>query len=103
MSQQQLLALILVVALATYLLRVIPLVLLRKPLREPHVVAFIEYLPYAILTAMVLPGIFTSTGDVRTSIAGFIAALLFALLGFSLPVVALISTAAAYGCGLILG
>lgn len=102
MSQQKLLAVILIVALATYLLRVIPLVLLRKPLREPHVVAFIEYLPYAILTAMVLPGILTATGDVRTSIAGFLAALLFALLGFSLPIVALVSTAAAYITGLLL-
>lgn len=102
MSQQKLLAVILIVALATYLLRVIPLVLLRKPLREPHVVAFIEYLPYAILTAMVLPGIITATGDARTSIAGFLAALLFALLGFSLPVVALVSTATAYIIGLLL-
>ena len=96
MSQRALLALILAVALATYLLRVVPLALLRRPIREPHVVAFIEYLPYAILTAMVLPGIFSATGDALSSWAGFAVALAFGLCGRSLPVVALAATAAAY-------
>ena len=90
------LAIILVVAAATYLLRIVPLALLRRPLREPHLVAFIEYLPYTILTAMVLPGIFGSTGDARSSAVGAVAALALALLRRPLPVVAFGAAAAAY-------
>ena len=90
------LAIILVVAAATYLLRIVPLALLRRPLREPHLVAFIEYLPYTILTAMVLPGIFGSTGDARSSAIGAAAALALALLRRPLPVVAVGAAAAAY-------
>lgn len=90
------LAIILVVAAATYLLRIVPLALLRRPLREPHLVAFIEYLPYTILTAMVLPGIFGSTGDARSSAIGAAAALALALLRRPLPVVAFGAAAAAY-------
>lgn len=88
--------LILLVAAATYLLRIVPLALLRRPLREPHLVAFIEYLPYTILTAMVLPGIFGSTGDARSSAIGAAAALALALLRRPLPVVAFGAAAAAY-------
>ena len=87
---------ILVVAAATYLLRIVPLALLRRPLREPHLVAFIEYLPYTILTAMVLPGIFGSTDDARSSAVGAAAALALALLRRPLPVVAFGAAAAAY-------
>ena len=91
---------ILVVAAATYALRVVPLALLRRPLREPHLVAFIGYLPYTILAAMVLPGIFGATGDGRTSAIGALVALTLALLGRSLPVVAFGAAAAAYIAGI---
>ena len=100
MTQRSLLGLILLVAAATYLLRVLPLALLRKPLRSPRAVAFIAYLPYAILTAMVLPGIFSSTGDRLSSWTGFAVAMGCSLLGCTLPVVALAATAAAYVCAL---
>ena len=89
-------AIILLVAAATYLLRIVPLALLRRPLREPHLVAFIEYLPYTILTAMVLPGIFGSTGDALSSAIGAAAALVLALFRRPLPVVAFGAAAAAY-------
>lgn len=96
MSRETLLFVILVVAVASYLLRVLPLALLRKPIREPHVVAFIEYLPYAILTAMVLPDIFSATGETISSTVGFVFALVLALLGQSLPVVAAVAAIAAW-------
>ena len=92
---------ILLVAVATYLLRIVPLALLRRPLREPHLVAFIEYLPYTILTAMVLPGIFDSTGDARSSAIGAAAALALALLRRPLPVVAFGAAAAAYAAAFL--
>jgi len=95
MTHRELLALVLGVALATYALRVVPLALLRRPLREPHLVAFIGYLPYAILAAMVVPGVLGSTGDLASALVGTAVALLLALLGRSLPVVAAAAAAAA--------
>ena len=95
MTHESLLLLILAVGLASYVLRAAPLALLRRPLRNPHLVAFIERLPYAILAAMVVPDVFSSTGDATSSALGFAAALALALLGRSLPVVAAAAAAVA--------
>ncbi|MBQ9727436.1 MAG: AzlD domain-containing protein [Kiritimatiellae bacterium] len=98
MTQRALLALVLGVALANYALRVLPLALLRRPLRNPRLVAFVERLPYAILAAMVVPDVFSAetAGDARASAAGFAVALALSLLGRSLPFVAAAATAAAF-------
>ncbi len=98
MTDGTLLGLVLGVALASYALRLLPLALLRRPLRDPRLVAFIERLPYAILAAMVVPDVFAAetTGDARASAAGFAAALALSLFGRSLPVVAAAATAAAF-------
>ena len=95
MTHARLLALVLAVAAASYALRALPLALLRRPLRNPRLVAFIERLPYAILAAMVVPDVFSSTGDATSSALGFAAALALALLGRSLPVVAAAAAAVA--------
>ena len=98
MTHARLLALVLAVAAASYALRALPLALLRRPLRNPRLVAFIERLPYAILAAMVVPDVFaaSTTGDARASAAGFAVALALSLLGRSLPLVAAAATAAAF-------
>lgn len=88
--------LIVATSIATYILRIVPLALLRKPLREPRVVAFIEYLPYAILTAMVVPGIFGSTGSTASAAVGAAVALALALMNRSLPIV--VAAAALAAC-----
>ena len=100
MREGRLLLLILSVAAATYLLRAVPLALLRKPLRNPRAVAFIGFLPYAILAAMVVPGIFSSGGTRAASLAGAAVAFALALMGRSLPVVAALSAAAAFAASL---
>ena len=71
MTHRDLLLLILAVGLASYLLRATPLALLRRPLKDPRLVAFIERLPYAILAAMVVPDVFSSTGDPLSAAIGF--------------------------------
>lgn len=98
MSDTDLLLLVLLVAAASYLFRATPLLLLRRPLSNPRLVAFVERLPYAILAAMVVPDAFSAetTGDARASVAGFCAALALAVAGRSLPTVAAAATAAAF-------
>ena len=100
MSDGQLLVLILSVGVVTYVLRAVPLALLRKPLKNPRAVAFIGFLPYAILAAMVVPGIFSSGGTRAASLVGAAVAFGLALLGRSLPVVAALSAAAAFAVSL---
>lgn len=96
MSSNDLLLLVLAMAATTYLLRVSPFILFRKPIRNPRIVAFIQILPYSILAAMVIPDAFSATetkgipANVSTvsSIAGMLAAFILARLNRSLPTVA---------------
>ena len=48
-------------ALTTYLIRLLPMTLFRKPIRSRFLKSFLHYVPYACLTAMTFPGILTST------------------------------------------
>jgi branched-subunit amino acid transport protein len=57
-------------ALVTYLVRMLPFTLFRKEIKSPFFKSLLHYIPYAVLSAMTIPAIFYSTGDMRTSIAG---------------------------------
>ena len=83
------------VTVASWLFRAVPLALLREPLRDPRLVAFVERLPYGILAAMVVPAVFSATGETPGSVAGFAVAFALSLAGGSLPVVAAAATVAA--------
>lgn len=104
-----LLGLIAVTAAATYLLRVVPLVLLRRPLRNPHLVALLEYMPYALLSAMIFPDVFYATDPAAAfpgavpvpALAGAATAIALAFCRVSLPLVACAATCAAYAAFLV--
>ena len=80
---------ILTMALVTYLVRMLPLAAIRRKITSPFVLSFLYYVPYAVLTAMTIPGIFFSTGSVITACVGFAAALIAALFNRGLLIVAL--------------
>ena len=88
-----------VMAGVTYLIRVIPFTLFRKKIRSPFFRSLLHYIPYAVLSAMTIPAIFTSTGSLATSLAGTIVAVVLAYLGKPLIVVALAGSAAAFLAG----
>ena len=96
MTQERLLWLIVAVGAVTYVLRIVPLALLRRPMESPRAVAFIGFLPYAILAAMVVPGIFSSGGSPAGSWAGAAVALGLAVWGRSLPMVAAAAAGVAF-------
>ncbi len=81
-------------ALTTYLIRMLPLTLLRKPIRSRFVRSFLHYVPYACLTAMTFPSILSSTEHMISGAAAFLFAVLLALKGKSLLIVSLGSSAA---------
>ena len=81
-------------ALTTYLIRVLPLTIFRKPIRSRFLRSFLHYVPYACLTAMTFPAILSSTASILSGAAALIVAIILAYRGKSLIVVALSSSAA---------
>ena len=90
-----------VMAGGTYLIRMIPFTLFRKKIQSPFFRSLLHYIPYAVLSAMTIPAIFTSTGNLATSLAGTAVAVVLAYLGKPLIVVALAGSAAAFFAGII--
>jgi len=91
-----------VMALVTYLVRMIPFTLFRQKIRSPFFKAFMHYIPYAVLSAMTIPAIFYSTGDLTTSIIGTAVAVILAYLNQPLIVVALAASASAFVAALLI-
>ncbi|HIU26597.1 MAG TPA: AzlD domain-containing protein [Candidatus Copromorpha excrementigallinarum] len=77
-----------VMAGVTYLIRVIPFVLIRKKIENRFINSFLYYIPYAVLSAMTFPAIMYATGSFISAGAGFAAAIIIAFRGKSLIIVA---------------
>ena len=95
-------AYIAVMAIATYLIRVIPFVAVRGKIKSQFINSVLYYIPFAVLSAMTFPAIFFTTGDVISSSVGTVVALLMAFFDLPLIVVALSSSAAALIASLIM-
>ncbi len=93
---------ILVMAGVTYLIRAIPFGFFRKKINSVFLRSFLYYIPYAVLSAMTIPAIFYSTGNLVTAAAGTIIALILAFFELPLIVVALSASLAAFVTGLFL-
>lgn len=85
---------ILTMAVTTYLVRMLPLTLFRKPIRSPFVRSFLHYVPYACLSAMTFPALLSSTENIISGGLALIAAVALSLRGKSLIIVALGSSGA---------
>ena len=93
---------IMVMAVVTYLIRMIPLVFFRKKINSRYVKSLLYYIPYAVLSAMTFPYIFYSTGNVWTAVIGTAVALIAATCRQSLIVVAILSCIAVLVFGFII-
>lgn len=91
-----------VMAVVTYLVRVIPFTAFRKKVRSQFVRSFLAYIPYAVLTAMTIPAIFYATGNMIAAILGTVAALILAYVNCPLIVVALCAAAVSLITGCLL-
>lgn len=80
-----------VMAGVTYLIRLLPLILVKRKIKNRFLLSFLYYVPYAVLAVMTVPAIFSSTGNVISATVGFVVALLFAYFEKSLLTVALCS------------
>lgn len=83
-------------AVTTYLIRMLPLTIFRKPIHSTFVKSFLRYVPYACLTAMTFPAILSSTQSLFGGIGAFAVATILALCKKSLLIVSLGASAAAF-------
>lgn len=88
-----------VMAGVTYLIRVIPFTFFRRKIKSRFFQSFLYYIPYAVLSAMTIPAIFYSTGNMTTAIIGTAVAIVLAYLRLPLIVVALAASGAALAAG----
>jgi len=93
---------ILIMALVTYLCRVLSMVIFTKKFKNRFIISFLKYVPYGVLSALVIPGIFTSVDSTIASAVGFAVALVLSLIGQKLLVVSAGAVAAVFVCELIM-
>lgn len=73
-----------VMAVVTYLIRVLPLTLIRREIKNVTLRSFLYYVPYVTLSVMTFPAMMESTGSQWSGLAAFAAAVILAWKGFSL-------------------
>ncbi len=85
-----------VMAIVTYLIRVLPLTLVRREIKNVYVRSFLYYVPYITLAVMTFPAILDACGSVWAGLAAFVAGVALAWRGASLLNVAVACCATVY-------
>lgn len=96
MSQGSVYASILIMAAVTYLIRMLPLTLIRKPIKSRFVRSFLYYVPFATLTVMTFPAILTDAGSPWAGLAALATATALAWKKKGLILVALAACTVAF-------
>ena len=68
----------------SYAIRVLPLTLIRKPIRNPFIQSFLYYVPYVTLAVMTFPAIVNTTQDPLAGAAALVVGIVAAWLGAGL-------------------
>ena len=93
---------IIIMMLASYLPRVIPLVFVRKEIKSVFLKSVLAYMPYAVLASLTFPSIFYSTGNLITASIGTVVALLMSVFKVNMAIVAVVCVALVYGLGFVI-
>ena len=99
---QRVLLSVAIMAVVTYIIRVLPLAIFKKKIQNRFIRSFLAYVPYAVLAAMTFPAILFSTAEAVTvqsvvsAAAGLLVALVLAYKDKGLLTVAVGATAAAF-------
>ena len=75
---------ILVMALTSYIIRSLPLTLIKKPIKNVFIKSFLYYVPYVTLAVMTFPAIIEATQSKISGALALIAGLIAAWFGASL-------------------
>ncbi|MCQ2224418.1 MAG: AzlD domain-containing protein [Paludibacteraceae bacterium] len=82
---------IFVAAIVSFVIRVLPLTLIRKPISNPFVRSFLYYVPYVTLAVMTFPAIMEATQWPIAGLAALIVSIIAAFRGAGLFPVAILS------------
>ena len=93
---------LLVIAGVTYLVRMLPMVLVKKKITNTFIRSFLYYVPYVTLAVMTFPAILSATQSPIAAGIALVAAILLAWFGRSLFQVAVISCVTVFVLELIL-
>ena len=74
----------LIMAVVTYAIRVLPLTLIRKEIKNKTIRSFLYYVPYVTLSVMTFPAIVHATQSTASGIAALIVGIIVAWIGFDL-------------------
>ncbi|MEY8337105.1 AzlD domain-containing protein [Lachnospiraceae bacterium 62-35] len=85
-----------IMAGTTYLIRVLPMVIFKKKIKNIFIQSFLYYVPYAVLSAMTFPAILSATGSKMSAAIGCITAICLAYFNKGLLTVALGASFAAW-------
>ena len=89
-------------AIVTYLIRVLPLTLVRREIKNIYIRSFLYYVPYVTLSVMTFPSIMEATGSQWSGLAALIVGMVLAWKGASLFKVAVACCAVVYVLELII-
>ena len=93
---------LIVMAGVTYLIRLLPLLFIRRKIKNRFVCSFLYYVPYSALSVMTFPAVFYSTDSLISAILGTVSAIFLAYKRKSLLTVAAGACLAVLVCELIM-
>ena len=96
MQYERFLPYLLTMALVTYLVRAVPLILLKRKIEDRFVLSFLHYMPYAVLSVMTVPAVFFATNNLCSAVAGVAVAFVLAFFRRGLLTVAVGASAAVF-------
>lgn len=91
-----------IMAIITYLIRVLPLTLIRKKIKNKTLRSFLFYVPYVTLAVMTFPAILHATSSIYSGIVALIAGIVLAYFGVNLFGVAVVSCTVVFVIELLL-
>lgn len=96
MDIERVLICVALMALVTYIPRVLPVTVFRKQIKSRFIRSFLDCMPYAVLGALTFPDVFFSTGHLYSAAGGTLVAVWLGWKGKSLVVVALAAILTVY-------
>ena len=87
---------ILVAAAVSYLIRILPLTLIRKPIENRFIKSFLYYVPYVTLAVMTFPAIVQATSNPIAGTVALVIGILLSLIGAGLFPVACVCCAVVF-------
>ncbi len=90
-------------ALVTYLVRMLPFVLVKEKIKNRFLLSFLYYVPYAVLSVMTVPAIFSSTAYIASAAIGFVCAVILSYFEKSLVLVAACACIVVYAAEFFMG